>query len=293
MRDYDLFRTSEAMNNPMVISEDLFRCLNLYSYKEFPSIERELKFLFSYYGNSFSDLLVGQQFVISEYMDIVWTYADISDEWERQKYHFEKASYLKSLQDNLILVGLYEYYDKLEAFCLLDSCYDLHASVKDLSDGSPIAWGSSGPITKFQKQLYTDAQSVLDRLPTLFGCLGYNFTKRTGSICLRDNCALSLYKDAQFDFTREGILLDASSICLFDLNKLERNLKTPEYKDRGSFDQIREPLAKVKSEIHPMDLMELDPEQSIFEVFSREVKDKLYPVGDKVGLRELVNLFTS
>ena len=291
-KDFDLIRCSDATNGPMVLSEDLKRCLPLYKYNDFPSIMLEITFLQQTYGSNLVELIKSHQFVYSEYMDIVWTYLSINDLWARQQYFDKKACYLKSLRDNLIMVNLYQYYENLEPFMLLDNSFDIVATVKDLSDSSPLAWLNNKPITKLHQQLHADGRTIFIKLPNNFGCLGYNFTKTRGPVCMRDSCGLSLYRSAEFDFSPNGIVLSDDNISLFDTKKLLNNHISP-MASKSSVEEVKSIINQTKPQIPPEQLNSVDPEQAIYNIFTKTIKDKLYPLaGNKLGLQQMMTLLT-
>jgi hypothetical protein len=291
-RDFDLFRCSDAINGPMVISEDLKRCLLRYDYKDYPSIVAELKFLYKHYGDLVFMLLEKNQFVASEYMDIVWSYYDIEDLWARKKYFDKKACYVKSLMDNLVLVGLYEYYQDLEPFQELENVFDVFATIEDLDgDWSPIAWVDNAPVTRFHKRLFADGQDALGKVPNNFGCLGYNFTKKVGPVCMKDTCGLSLYRAAEFDFCAEGIMLGQKNVYLLDVATILENLREPLNK-KSSIGEVKDIVRGIKGKYSSVELSSLDPEDVVYRLFTNIAKDKLYPLaGNQKISKELLNMF--
>jgi hypothetical protein len=291
-RDFDLFRCSEAVKGPMVISEDLKRCLLRHKYDEYPSIVAELKFLYGFYGDLVFTLLEDGQFVASEYMDIVWSYFDIDDLWARKKYFDQKACYIKSLMDNLVLVGLYEYYQELEPFQMLENVFDVFATVEDLEgEWSPIAWVDGAPITRYHKRLFSDGQGALDKFPDLFGCMGYNFTKTRGTVCMKDCCGLSLYRAAEFEFCEDGIMLGPRNVFLFDVSLMLANLREP-LRKKSSVGEVKSLVKGIKNKYSAIELSSLDPGEAIFKVFTSATKDKLYPLaGNKATADELFSIF--
>lgn len=293
-RDFDLFRVSDAANGPLVISEDLMRCMVLYNYKDHPSVLAEVRFLQEHYGKNLADLLKRKQFVVCEYMDIVWSYFEVEGEWAKQQYFAEKASYLKSLRDNLEMTRVYHFYEDLEPFELLDNAFDVAATLKDLSDSSPIAWIQEIPITSLQKRLKEDATDILVKLPEQFGCLGYNFTKRVGRTCIQDGCGLSLYRNAEFDFSQEGIMLNVNNIALFNYKKLQDHFIIPNLSKQGDKEALTEKVKQAVDTTPPAKKIELDPVEAIYDLFLKTQKEVLNPLsGDKKALKQVLNLFST
>lgn len=292
-RDWDLLRVSDATNGPMVISEDLMRCLVLYDFKDFSSVKQELQFLRQHYGNKLTELLKHRQFVVTEYMDIVWAMVEIEDEWVKQQYFADKACYLKSLRDNLELVRLYSFYEELEPFELLDNAFDVAATLKDLGDISPIAWVKESPVTMLHKRLKADAIAIWDELPQHFGCLGYNFTKLPGRICMQDSCGLSLYKEAEFKFSTEGIVLTTSNIPLFNYKRIKENLIVPMLQ-KGDVNALQNTVSDQIHQVPAERKLELDPAEVIYELFLSTQKAVLNPLcGDRVTLKSILKMFTT
>jgi hypothetical protein len=263
----------------------------LYRFKDFPSVVSEIKFLQRSYGDRFGDLFKRKQLIPCESMDIIWAYEELPDEWAKSQYLYSKAGYLKTLRDYLSLFGLYKYYEDLAPFAFLDAAYDAGVVIRDVSTPSPIAWIDGSPVTALHTRLRQDAHGRFRAMPDRFGCLGYNFTKRSGAICMTDTCGLSLYKDAEFGFTQDGILLGVENVVLFDTARIEANLCEP-FNKVGDVQALSRAATMVKESIPPIQRVDIDPSAIIYELFCKTQKEVLNPlVGNKPALQKVMNIF--